>query len=135
MMSPLSQIWAVSLPWLGCKRHAASRNTSGNPQRCLQGPETANKSSHSQLHRNPAASYEAMRAQLLTVAAWALAGSGWAYILLPRLTLDALFGESGACHGPSFLSEPRATTGHSATWLGICDAACDAPCLRQQVPG
>ena len=33
--------------------------------------------------------------QLLTVASWALAGSGWAYVLLPRPTLDALFGESG----------------------------------------
>jgi len=51
-----------------------------------------------QAGRSPAASYEAMRVQLLMVASWALAGTGWAYILLPRLTLDALFGESGEGH-------------------------------------
>ena len=40
-------------------------------------------------------SYEALRGQLLGVASWALAATGWVYVLLPRLMLDALFGESG----------------------------------------
>ena len=43
-----------------------------------------------------------MREQLLRVAGWALAGSGWAYILLPRVTLYAFFGESGERHFSSY---------------------------------
>ena len=60
-----------------------------------QGPKKAAAAAKPQISRSPAASYEAMRVQMLTVASWALAGSGWAYVLLPRLTLDALFVVSG----------------------------------------
>ena len=123
----------ITRPWSLCNRRVPAGTS--KLVRWLQGVEKASSNSQSQMGRSPAASYEAMRAQLLTVAGWALAGSGWAYVLLPRLTLDALFGESGACRDPRFLNRTRATIGHSATCLGICDAASDAPCLRQQVLG
>ena len=43
----------------------------------------------------PAPSYEALRGQLLCVASWALAATGWAFMMLPQFTLHACFGESG----------------------------------------
>ena len=37
-----------------------------------------------------------LRAKLLLGASWALALTGWSYLLLPRFTLSAYFGASGA---------------------------------------
>ena len=72
-------------------------------QCCSQGHQTADSSGaakqaadgrHSR-SMGPTPSYAALRGQMLSVASWALAATGWAYIVVPRFTLHAMFGDSG----------------------------------------
>ncbi len=59
----------------------------------------------------PPPSQAGLRARLLQGATWALALTGWSYILTPRMTLSAYFGASGAGQSPEI------RTPHDASWL------------------
>ena len=64
--------------------------------RCFQGAKEVSDMGEKESASGPTPSQANLRAKLLLGASWALALTGWSYLLLPRITLSAYFGASGA---------------------------------------
>ena len=62
---------------------------------CAQGPGKVSGLGETETAKGPPPSQQDLRAKLLQGASWALALTGWSYILTPRMTLSAYFGASG----------------------------------------
>ena len=74
--------------------------------RRAQGPGKVSGLGEKESATGPPPSQPDLRAKLLLGASWALALTGWSYLLLPRMTLSAYFGASGAVRNSAHIRVP-----------------------------
>ena len=67
----------------------------------------------------PPPSQQDLRAKLLQGASWALALTGWSYILTPRMTLSAYFGASGGARHGERVAQAHVVTVHLPRGLAL----------------
>ncbi len=87
-----------------------------------QGPGKVSGMGETESATGPPPSQQGLRAKLLQGATWALALTGWSYILTPRMTLSAYFGASGtfgAAHTSSRVLVPAEHALRSRAFAGL----------------